>query len=79
MSVSDLKTKIIEKISAITEESILEEISRFVSEEVKMEAVYKLNSLEREAVEKGLDDMKKGRVYTSEEAENMIQKWLNKR
>jgi hypothetical protein len=78
MSVTDLKLRIINKITTIEDELILEEIFRLVDLESGMDSVYRLTNDERQAVNDGLRDIKEGRVYSSEAADNMIREWLKK-
>lgn len=78
MSVSELKLQIINKISSIEDELILEEIFKLVNLESRMDSVYRLTVEERKAIEVGLDDTTQDRVYSSEVAEKMIQEWLKK-
>lgn len=78
MSVTELKLKIINKITAIEDELILEEIFRMVDRESEMDSIYRLTDDERAAVQAGLKDVKEGRVYSSEAADNMIKEWQKK-
>jgi predicted transcriptional regulator len=78
MSATELKLQIINKVSAITDELILEEIYRLVNIESEMDSIYRLTDEEKKAVEIGLNDINEGRVYTSEQANNMIKEWLKK-
>ena len=78
MSATELKLQIINKITSIEDELILEEIYKLVSLESEMDSVYRLTDAERTAVDLGLKDVKEGRVYSSEAAENMIKEWLGK-
>ena len=78
MSVTELKLQIINKITSIEDELILEEIYKLVSLESEMDSVYRLTDAERSAIDLGLKDVKEGRVYSSEAAENMIKEWLEK-
>ena len=72
MSVTELKLQIINKISAIEDKLVLEEIFKLVEIESEMDSIYRLTDKERKSLETGLDDVKKGRVYSSEAADNMI-------
>jgi predicted transcriptional regulator len=78
MSSTELKLQIISKITSITDELILEEIYKLVSLESEMDSLYRLTDAERSAIAEGLEDVKEGRVYSSEAAENMIKEWLGK-
>jgi predicted transcriptional regulator len=78
MSLAELKLQIINKVSSITDELILEEVYKLVCIESEMDSLYRLTEIERGAVAEGLDDVKEGRVYSSEAAENLLKKWLEK-
>lgn len=78
MSVTELKLKIINKITAIEDELVLEEIFRLVDLESEMDSIYRLTDDERSAVQVGLKDAKEGRVYSSQAADSMIKKWQKK-
>lgn len=78
MSTAELKLQIIEKVSSINDESILEEIYRLVDIESGMDSIYQLSDQERKAIEVGLNDIKEGKIYTSGQADNLIKEWLKK-
>jgi hypothetical protein len=78
MSVTELKLQIINKITTIQDELILEEIYKLVDLESGMDSVYRLTVDERKAIDVGLKDIKENRVYSSEAADNMIKEWLRK-
>jgi len=78
MSATDLKLRIINKMTIIEDELILEEIYKLVDIESGMDSVYRLTVDERKAIDIGLKDIKENRVYTSEAADNMIKEWLKK-
>lgn len=78
MSVTELKLQIINKITTIEDELILEEIYKLVDIESGMDSLYRLNDDERKAIDIGLKDVKENKVYSSEAADNMIKEWLRK-
>jgi hypothetical protein len=78
MSATELKLQIINKITTIEDELILEEIYKLVDLESGMDSVYRLTIDERKAIDIGLKDIKENRVYSSEAADNMIKEWLRK-
>ena len=78
MSATELKLQIINKITTIEDELILEEIYKLVDLESGMDSVYRLTVDERKAINIGLNDIKENRVYSSEAADNMIKEWLRK-
>jgi hypothetical protein len=72
MSSTELKLKIIDKVTSIKDELILEEIYKLVNLESDMETVYTLTETEKKAIDLGLKDIKEGRIYSSEVAESML-------
>jgi predicted transcriptional regulator len=78
MSATELKLQIINKVTAITDELILEEIYKLVNIESEMDSIYRLTDTEKKAIDLGLTDIKEGRTYTSEQADKMIKEWLKK-
>ncbi len=78
MSATELKLQIINKVTAISDELILEEIYKLVNLESEMDAIHRLTDDEKKAIELGLTDIKEGRTYTSEQASKMIKEWLKK-
>jgi len=78
MSATELKLQIINKVTSIKDESILEEIYKLVNLESDMEASYTLTEVEKKAIDLGLKDIKEGRVYSSEAAESMMKEWRKK-
>jgi len=78
MSASELKLQIINKITTIEDELILEEIYKLVDLESGMDSIYRLTVDERKAIDIGLKDIKENRVYSSEAADNMIKEWLRR-
>ena len=78
MSVIELKLQIINRLSTIDDEQVLEEILKLVNFESDMDAVYQLTDAEKKAIDAGLKDVKEGKVYSSEEADMMMNKWLRK-
>jgi predicted AAA+ superfamily ATPase len=78
MSVSELKLEIINKVTSISDEQILEDIIRLINQESILAQTYKLTQEERNAVQKGLQDVADGNLHSSESAKNMLEEWLKK-
>ena len=76
MSATELKLQIIQKITTLADQSILEEIYRMVNLESEMDSLYSLTDAERSAVAEGMKDVTERHVYSSEAAEKMISEWL---
>ena len=74
--VSELKINIIRRIAGITEVSVLEDIDRLLDLASESESGYILTEKEKEAVDAGLNDLKENKVFSSEEADDMIKAWL---
>jgi hypothetical protein len=78
MSVSELKLQIINKITSIEDQIILEEILRVVEKEEQLKKLYELTEEETYAVQEGLNDVRDEKLHSSIVAENMIREWLKK-
>ena len=76
MTPVELKKKIIEEITSISGEALLTEIYQILHSDKNEE--YKLTDEETSAVHEGMEDVKQGRVFTSEEANSIIKEWLKK-
>ncbi|MCL6258505.1 hypothetical protein M3O96_05360 [Aquiflexum sp. TKW24L] len=78
MSVSELKLEIINKVTAISDEQVLEDIVRLLNQESDLANIYKLTDEERIAIQEGLQDVIDGNIHTSESAEKMLEDLLRK-
>ncbi len=61
------------RIEAIEDEKLLQKILDMVNEEAP---VYKVSDAQRVAIQRGLDDVKAGRVISNEQAEKELDEWL---
>lgn len=78
MSISDLKSDIINKVQQSNDEGLLNEVYNLIKAEADLENVYVLTDVEKTLVEEGLEDLKAGRVVSSEKANELIREWLKK-
>jgi predicted transcriptional regulator len=78
MSVAELKLEIINKVTSISDEHILEGIIRLLNQETALADIYNLTNEERIAIREGLQDVAEGNIHTSKSAEKMIEEWLKK-
>lgn len=67
------KEQLHHKIDAINDERLLQKIIDMVNEETP---VYKVSDAQRAAIQRGLDDVKAGRVTSHEDAEKELDEWL---
>ena len=78
MSVTEVKLEIIQRISGLSDSDLLDQIYKLLELQKAEDEVYILSTQERQAIEAGLEDVKSGRVFSSEEAKGMLNKWLKK-
>ena len=78
MSIIELRKKLIEKIMETENEELLGEVCRLLEIETLNVEVYKLNSLQRKAIEEARSQIKSGQFLTNEEANKEIDEWLEK-
>jgi len=50
-----------------------------ISTESEMEKMYQFSSEEKALVEEGIKDADTGNIYTQEQSDNMISKWLQEK
>ena len=74
------KEKLIEKISIIKDEAILDEIMATVDLELELSSKeIKLSADQKLFIEEGLKDVEKGKIITDKQAKKMTKEWLGKR
>jgi len=74
------KEKLIDKISHINDESILEEIMEIVELELEMTGdEVQLTGEQKSFVDQGIKDLESGNILTDQEAKKMTKEWLKKR
>ena len=78
MSTAELKNLIINKLSQINDEALLNDISRLIQMESDIKAVYKLSNDEKDAVELAFQDVDAGKTYSSSSANQFLKEWLKK-
>ncbi|HEY9049155.1 MAG TPA: hypothetical protein VIN08_24810 [Ohtaekwangia sp.] len=78
MSAIELRAQIINQISSIEDEMILKEIYDLIKIESEIDSFYKVTNAEKAAIEAGLKDIESGKIVSSEEANDLIKKWLKK-
>lgn len=81
MSLTELKSKITEKINHIDDEERLKEIDEMIDDEIlglDENGVYHLSEEQIEVVEESLEQYKKGETISNEDADKEIQEWLKK-
>jgi hypothetical protein len=74
------KEKLIDKISHINDESILEEIMEIVELELEMTGdKIHLTDEQKSFIDQGLKDLENGDILSNEEAKKMTSEWLKKK
>ena len=74
------KEKLIEKISIIKDEAILDEIMATVDLELELTSKeIKLSADQKLFIDEGLKDVEKGKIITDKQAKKMTKEWLGKR
>ncbi len=82
MSAQELRAQLIEDIQAVTDETILQELldtlhcfPPFATPDAS--DVYHPTPAQMTAIQRGLDDVKAGRVFSEEEANRQADEWLS--
>jgi predicted transcriptional regulator len=80
ISTMNTKEKLIDKISHINDESILEEIMEIVEFELEMTGdKIHLSDEQKSFIDQGLKDLENGDILSNEEAKKMTSEWLKKK
>ena len=76
MSTIELRHSIIEKLSLIDDTSFLKAIKTIVESKVS-ERVYKLSDFQKNRIESGREQLKKGQTISNDVLQKEIDQWLN--
>lgn len=72
----ELKEKLIARINNTNDQELLDQISRLIDFESRIDDVYKMSPGEIEAVKEGLTQLDNGQWITNEEANKRADEWL---
>jgi len=78
MSATELRKKLIEKISVTENEELLGEAYRLLEMETADMGIYKLNDQQIAAISEAKDQIRNGEFLSNEEADREIDSWLKK-
>jgi hypothetical protein len=78
MTTIELRSKVINKIIHLDDESLLTEIYKLLDAKFDDSDVYQLSDLHRQVVEEAKDQISRGEYLTNEQSDNEIDEWLNK-
>jgi hypothetical protein len=78
MSALELKSKIISHVEKSDDENLLSEIYNLIQAEADINKVYVLTKHEKSMVEEGLSDVREGKIFSSEKANELLKEWLKK-
>ena len=70
------KQEIINKVNAIENPAVLDEILNLIRIETEFEEIYVFTDEEKNAVNEGLKELEEGRSYSHKNSKRMISKWL---
>jgi hypothetical protein len=76
MSTIELRHHIIEKLSLIDDDSFLKAIKTIIESKVN-ESVYKLSDFQKNRIESGRKQLKKGQSISNDTLQKEIDQWLN--
>jgi hypothetical protein len=76
MSTIELRHHIIEKLSLIDDDSFLKAIKTIIESKVN-ESVYKLSDFQKNRIDSGRKQLKKGQSISNDTLQKEIDQWLN--
>lgn len=74
MAISDLKTKLIERIKSTSNILLLEKLNTIF--ESNTDAIYKLSYEQQNAINEAREDVANGRYSSNDEVQNKVNEWL---
>ncbi|MBK7764315.1 MAG: hypothetical protein IPI46_13380 [Bacteroidetes bacterium] len=78
MSTLELKQKLYKQIELTDNAEVLEEVYRILELGSFNEQEIQLSSEFKEAIDRGLEDYRQGRIVSNEQAKNEFKEWLSK-
>jgi hypothetical protein len=78
MQVLELKNRVKDRLEAVNDESLLEEILYLIDFESDKEETFEIPPQHLKQLEISLEQMKNGEVISNEEVDEKVQKWLSK-
>lgn len=75
MNTAELKISLINRITDLNDDSLLEDIQRLLEFE-SIEGVYKLNDIQRGEINEAKTDFAKGNYLPDNEADEEVKEWL---
>ena len=73
---TNIKDRLIKKIQEVEDLEILEEIYSWLEDESQQD-IYVTSDIQKQAIKKGLKQLKDGQTLTEEQANQEIDQWLN--
>jgi hypothetical protein len=78
MSATELRKRLIDKIQQTENKDLLAEAYRLLEMETEDIEMYKLNDLQKKAVNEAREQIQNGQFLTDEQSNTDIDEWLNK-
>jgi predicted transcriptional regulator len=78
MTQTEIKQEIHSRLDSVNDDSILEIVYDILANGVPISNEILTNSILNQKIDRGLDDIKHGRLISDEQANNEIEEWLNK-
>ena len=77
MTEIEIKKRLIEKISRLKNEYLLQELYRLVENEESKTDIYKFSEEELNAINEAMNQYRSGNILNSDEADKEIDEWLD--
>ncbi|MEQ8583207.1 MAG: hypothetical protein RIC30_10270 [Marinoscillum sp.] len=74
----NVKERIVERVNAINDPRLLDELLKAVELEYEIEHIDELTEIEKKAIDEGISDADAGKLHSSSEASQLVKKWLKK-
>ena len=78
MTIQELRHKLIDKVSKLDDDSLLNDLIKLIDNNEIDNEIYELSDNHKKAIKKAIDQIENGDYLTNEQSNKQINEWLNK-
>lgn len=78
MTTNELRHKVIDKVSKLNDETLLNDLIKLIDNNIDDDEIYRLSDNHKKAVNTAIDQIEKGDYLTKEQSNKKTDEWLNR-
>lgn len=78
MTTNELRHKVIDKVSKLNDETLLNDLIRLIDNNIDDDEIYRLSDNHKKAVNTAIDQIEKCDYLTNEQSDKKTDEWLNR-